>query len=61
MTQIPDGCKVSYQQQYRKCGNAKCKCKDGRGHGPYWYAYFWHEKRLKSQYIGKKLPEGVQA
>src|SRR5450759_2787120 len=36
--------KVTYRQQYTRCGKQRCrKCREGEGHGPYWYAY-WSEK-----------------
>ncbi len=47
----------SYQQQYIKCGKARCqKCSTGPGHGPYWYAYWSESGRTKSEYIGKHRP-----
>ncbi|MBE3561832.1 MAG: winged helix-turn-helix domain-containing protein, partial [Ktedonobacteraceae bacterium] len=52
--------KVTYRQQYTRCGKQRCrKCREGPGHGPYWYAY-WHEKgRTVSKYIGTHLPEEI--
>ncbi len=45
---------LTYQTQYRKCGKASCgTCRDGQGHGPYWYAYWREGGRLRSRYIGK--------
>src|SRR6266851_7237375 len=58
MTQLPDNQRVTYQFQYRKCGKATCStCRNGRGHGPYWYAYWNDGSRLRSGYIGKVRPE----
>ncbi len=56
MAQLPKDKHITYQLQYRKCGKPNCStCRDGQGHGPYWYAY-WHEgSRLRSTYIGKTL------
>jgi hypothetical protein len=52
----------TYRLQRVRCGNKKCRCANGGSlHGPYWYAYWTEEGRLKSQYIGKKLPRGVKA
>jgi hypothetical protein len=52
----------TYRLQWVRCGNKKCRCASGGSlHGPYWYAYWVEEGRLKSQYIGKKLPRGVKA
>ncbi len=32
--------KVTYHQQPSYCGKTRCKkCREGVGHGPYWYAY----------------------
>ncbi len=54
--------KVTYRQQVSFCGKPQCsKCRDGIGHGPYWYAYHTSEQgRTVRTYVGKRLPEGVQ-
>ena len=50
MTQLPNDQHITYQLQFRKCGKASCStCRDGQGHGPYWYAY-WRE------ILGEKSP-----
>ena len=34
------GQEVTYYQQMSFCGKSQCrKCRDGKGHGPYWYSY----------------------
>jgi hypothetical protein len=49
--------KVTYRQESVKCGKRGCtRCP----HGPYWYAYWREEGRLRSRYIGKTLPTPVQ-
>ncbi len=59
MTQLPTDQHITYQLQYRKCGKASCgTCRDGQGHGPYWYAYWREGSRLRSGYIGKVQPTG---
>lgn len=46
--------KVTYRQEQVRCGRENCsRCP----HGPYWYAYWREEGRLRSRYIGKNLPE----
>ena len=53
----PDNQHVTYQLQYRKCGKTSCStCRDGQGHGPYWYAYWREGTRLRSGYVGKTNP-----
>jgi hypothetical protein len=48
--------KVSYRLEHVKCGKRGCtRCP----HGPYWYAYWREDGRMKSRYIGKNLPEGA--
>jgi len=60
MNQLPGNQHITYQLQYRKCGKASCStCRDGQGHGPYWYAYWREGSRLRSGYIGKVQPTGV--
>ena len=49
--------KITYRQQYTRCGKERCrKCRDGAGHGPYWYAYWSEKGRTVSKYIGIHLP-----
>ncbi|HJT55102.1 MAG TPA: DUF6788 family protein [Ktedonobacteraceae bacterium] len=60
MTQLPENQHITYQLQYRKCGKTSCKtCRDGKGHGPYWYAYWREGSRLRSGYVGKKPPAAI--
>ena len=48
---------VTYRQESVKCGKRGCtRCP----HGPYWYAYWREEGRLRSRYIGKTLPADAQ-
>ena len=57
MTQLPSDQHITYQLQFRKCGKATCgTCRDGQGHGPYWYAYWREGARLRSGYVGKIHP-----
>ena len=50
--------KVTYRQEHVRCGRDNCtRCP----HGPYWYAYWREDGRLRSRYIGKELPEGADA
>ena len=46
-----------YQLERVRCGKIGCKCagENGELHGPYWYAYWRDEGKLKSRYIGKQL------
>jgi DNA-binding SARP family transcriptional activator len=53
--------KVTYRQQYTRCGKERChKCKEGNGHGPYWYAYWSESGRTVSKYIGIHLPDHLE-
>jgi len=47
---------TTYRQQRRKCGNKKCKCATGEGHGPYWYAY---SDGSAPKYVGAELPKSI--
>jgi Bacterial transcriptional activator domain./IstB-like ATP binding protein. len=54
--------KITYHQQVSYCGKPRCKrCRDGIGHGPYWYAYQTVGGRTTRTYIGKHLPPEAQA
>lgn len=49
---------VTYRQQMVRCGKRGCtRCP----HGPYWYAYWREDGRLRSRYIGKHPPEDIDA
>ena len=53
--------KVTYRQQFTRCGKQRCrKCKEGNGHGPYWYAYWSENGRTISKYIGIHPPAGIE-
>src|SRR5689334_7095750 len=48
---------VTYRQQYTRCGKQRCrKCREGTGHGPYWYAYWRENGRTISKYLGVHAP-----
>ena len=46
-----------YQLERVRCGKVGCKCagENGELHGPYWYAYWRDDGKLKSRYVGKRL------
>ena len=50
----------AYRLEGIRCGKEKCKCARGKLHGPYWYSYMRIEGRVKSKYVGKKLPHEVE-
>ncbi len=53
---------VTYHQQVSYCGKPRCrKCREGVGHGPYWYAYRNENGRTTRTYIGKELPPELQS
>lgn len=46
-----------YRPRYRKCQKNHCNlCKDGQGHGPYWYRVFRDGNKVRTVYVGKELP-----
>ncbi|HLJ08941.1 MAG TPA: hypothetical protein VKX24_10410 [Acidimicrobiia bacterium] len=50
---VPDGAKVTYRREEVRCGKANCtRCP----HGPYWYAYWRENGRLRSRYLGSAKP-----
>ena len=54
--------KITYHQQISYCGKSRCRrCREGTGHGPYWYAYQTTNGRTTRTYIGKHLPAEAQA
>ncbi len=52
-----NGSKITYHQQVSYCGKPNCRrCREGIGHGPYWYAYQTINGRTVRTYIGKHPP-----
>jgi hypothetical protein len=49
MTEIP--LNATIRREYVKCGDPDCQ----NSHGPYLYAYWKHDKKLKKRYVGKNL------
>lgn len=46
---------VTYRQEHVRCGRENCgRCP----HGPYWYAYWREDGKVRSRYIGKQAPAG---
>jgi hypothetical protein len=53
---------TNYTQEYSKCSKPTCStCRDGQGHGPYWYSYHYSPtlKRRVRKYIGKDLDRAL--
>ncbi len=51
MTEIPLNAII--RQEYVKCGNPDCQ----NLHGPYLYAYWKQDKKLKKRYVGKNFED----
>lgn len=52
-----EGKTIHYRQQKNFCNKPGCRpCREGSGHGPYWYAYQVVNGRLVRTYVGKRLP-----
>ncbi|MGH9001184.1 MAG: hypothetical protein ACRDY7_17535 [Acidimicrobiia bacterium] len=46
---VPAGAKVSYRLEEVRCGKQNCtRCP----HGPYWYAYWREDGKIRSRYLG---------
>jgi hypothetical protein len=46
----------TYRLESVRCGKEKCRCAQGKLHGPYWYSYTRIKDKVISQYVGKSLP-----
>ena len=44
---------ATIRQEYVKCGDPDCQ----NSHGPYLYAYWKHDTKLKKRYVGKNLED----
>jgi hypothetical protein len=51
---------VTYRLEGVRCGKDKCKCARDELHGPYWYSYARVGGKVKSQYVGRKLPPEIE-
>jgi hypothetical protein len=49
--EIPSNATI--RQEYVRCGNPDCQ----NQHGPYLYAYWKQDKKLKKRYVGKNLED----
>ena len=49
----PETAHVTYRREEVRCGKPGCK---SCPHGPYWYAYWREDGKLRSRYIGPDLP-----
>lgn len=49
-----DGPTVTFRRQSVRCGKQSCsRCP----HGPYWYAAWREDGKVRTRYIGKTLPQ----
>jgi hypothetical protein len=48
---IPENATI--REEYVKCGNPACQKCNIDGHGPYLYAYWKQDKKLRKRYVGK--------
>ena len=50
---------ASYRPSYRRCGKPNCAtCRNGKGHGPYWYAQWRDGSRVREPVLGKDASGG---
>ncbi|HEX6109581.1 MAG TPA: tetratricopeptide repeat protein, partial [Ktedonobacteraceae bacterium] len=55
------GGKITYHQQVSYCGKPHCRrCREGIGHGHYWYTYQTVNGRTIRTYVGKNPPVEMQ-
>ena len=51
---------LSYYRKYKKCNRHNCRvCREGSGHGPYWFSSRSVKGRTVETYIGRSLPSGI--
>ena len=51
MLEIPPNATI--RQEFIRCGNPDCQ----NSHGPYRYAYWKQDKKLRKLYVGKNLED----
>ncbi len=53
--------RIKYHLQKTLCGKKNCRrCQEGKGHGPYWFAYQTINGKSIRRYIGKSLPANTE-
>jgi hypothetical protein len=57
---VENGQRYSWQRQFRKCAKQCRTCQEQSGHGPYWYKYWREGGKVKSEYVGKRIPTGTK-
>jgi hypothetical protein len=50
----------TYRLESIRCGKEKCQCARSKLHGPYWYSYTRIKDKVKSEYVGKRLPKDIE-
>ena len=51
---VPTGGKVTFRLEEVRCGKASCtRCP----HGPYWYAYWREDGKVRKRYLGTAKPK----
>ncbi len=51
---VPAGGKVTFRLEEVRCGKASCtRCP----HGPYWYAYWREDGKVRKRYLGTAKPK----
>ena len=48
---------ITFRQEHVRCGKPGCRTCP---HGPYWYAYWREDGRVRSRYIGRQRPAGLR-
>jgi hypothetical protein len=46
--------------QYVRCGKQNCHCRNGLGHGPYFYHYWREGGRLRKRYLRSSEVDAVR-
>jgi len=47
--------------QFVRCGKQNCRCRSGRGHGPYYYHFWLEAGRLRKRYLKRSEVDTVRA
>ena len=53
----PEPRQVTFRQELVRCGKPGCRTCP---HGPYWYAYWREDGRVRSRYIGRHRPADLE-
>jgi hypothetical protein len=48
-------------EEFFRCGRARCRCRDGQRHGPYYVWVWWQDGQRRRRYIPRDQADQIRA